>query len=91
MNGRAIARRWTSTSTVTTAPGVGPQGAVATTVATPVPPTPIGGIGIFPERSGSLETPASSGSSTGVLAGIAATAVAAALALGGAAWYARRR
>ena len=68
-----------------------------TPTATPtlVPPeevTPIGGIGLEPELGGlPLETAGSSGSGTGVLAGMAAAATAGAIALGGAAWYARRR
>ncbi len=59
----------------------------------PPTPTPIGGIGLFPRAPGApLETGGSSGAGTGVLAAVLASAVAAgATALGGAAWYTRRR
>ena len=63
------------------------------TVAPPPTPTPIGGIGVIPEisapRAGS--TDATAGGNGGVVAGVVATVTAAVLALGGAAWYARRR
>ena len=52
----------------------------------------VGGIAELPDVDGTaLETPASSGRNTGVLAGVIAAGVAGAVALGGAAWYARRR
>jgi hypothetical protein len=52
----------------------------------------VGGIAELPEMDGApLATSGSSGPSGGVLAGTAAALVMAALALGGAAWYARRR
>ena len=52
----------------------------------------VGGIAELPEVAGTpLETGGSSGSSAGVLAGAIAGAVTATLALGGAAWYARRQ
>ena len=55
-------------------------------VATSAPP--VGGIAELPEVAGApLETGGSSGPSAGMLAGVAASAVA----LGGAAWYTRRR
>ena len=58
----------------------------------PGPPTPIGGIGLLPSVDGvPLEAEGSSGPSPGVLAGVAAAITASAVALGGAAWYARRR
>ena len=59
---------------------------------TPTPP-PVGGISVDPNLRGlPLAAGDSSGPNTGVLAGvIAAVMAAAALALGGAAWYARRR
>ena len=57
-----------------------------TNTSTPVPPTPIGGIGIFPGPPGHG---ADAGGSA-VLSSLAAVA-ASAIALGGAAWYARRR
>ena len=53
---------------------------------------PVGGVAELPEAAGSpLEAGGSSGSSPGVLAGIAAALAAGAVALGGAAWWARRR
>jgi hypothetical protein len=52
----------------------------------------VGGIAELPEIDGApLETGGSSGPSAGVVAGMAAALVTGALALGGAAWYARRR
>ena len=52
----------------------------------------VGGIAENPEITGTtLETPGSSGANAGILAGVVATVTAAALALSGAAWYARRR
>ena len=52
----------------------------------------VGGIAELPEVAGApLEAADSSGPSAGLLAGIAALAGVGALALGGAAWYARRR
>ena len=52
----------------------------------------IGGVAELPEVTGTpLETTGSSGSSTGLLAGIVAAIAAGTVALGGAAWYARRR
>ena len=74
----------TSTSTPTPTPTDTPT---PTHTATPVPPTPIGGIGIFP---GTLDDGADAGGAA-VLTSLAAGAAAGALALGGAAWYARRR
>lgn len=58
-----------------------------------VAPSPIGGVGSFPDVEGSApsETPASSGGNAGVVATLIAALTAGALALGGAAWYARRR
>ena len=71
--------------------GGGAGGFNITNLASQFAVTPIGGIGVFPDVSGfPLETPASSGPSTGWLAGIAGAGAAVA-ALGGAAWYARRR
>jgi hypothetical protein len=56
------------------------------------PGAPVGGIAELPDAAGMpLETPGSSGPSTGVLAGIAGAVTAGAVALSGAAWYARRR
>ena len=53
---------------------------------------PVGGIAELPEVAGvPLEAPGSSDSNTGLLAGIAAAIAAGTVALGGAAWYARRR
>lgn len=54
---------------------------------------PVGGIAELPEvvARAPLEAPGSSGPSTSVVAGIVAAATAGAFALGGAAWYARRR
>ena len=57
-----------------------------TSTATPVPPTPIGGVGIFPGVPGG----GANGGADG-LTWLAAGAMAAAFALGGAAWYVRRR
>ena len=57
-------------------------------------PVPVGGISVDLDSDQTglpLETHGSSGVSTGVLADLAVAAAAAALALGGAAWYARRR
>ena len=55
-------------------------------------PQPVGGIAELPDVAGTpLETGGSSGRSANVVAGIAVAAAAGALALGGAAWYARRR
>ena len=52
----------------------------------------LGGVAELPEVATTpLEAAGSSGSSAGVLAGIAAAAAAGVVALGGAAWYARRR
>ena len=52
----------------------------------------VGGIAELPEAAGApLEAGASSGPSAGVLAGIVAAAAMGAVALGGAAWYVRRR
>ena len=52
----------------------------------------VGGIAELPDVAGTpLEAPASSRSNAAVLAGIAAAVAAGAVALGGAAWYARRR
>ena len=73
----------TPTPTPTNTPNATPT---PTHTATPVPPTPIGGVGIFPGTPGA-------GADTGgvaVLTWLAAVA-AGAVALGGAAWYARRR
>ena len=59
---------------------------------TPTVPPPVGGIAIDPELGPLvLETPASSSNSMSLLAGIAAAVAAGVIALGGAAWYARRR
>lgn len=69
----------TNTPSATPTPTPTPTG-------TPVPPTPIGGIGIFPGIGG---TP--SGGNGGVLAEVAAAVSAGAVALAGAAWYAKRR
>ena len=64
----------------------------AGTLEPPEETPPVGGIGLEPELGTlPLETAGSSGSGTGVLAGMAAAATAGAIALGGAAWYARRR
>ena len=53
---------------------------------------PLGGIGSYPDSAGlPLEAPDSSGGSYGVLAGVFAAVTVGAVALGGAAWYARRR
>ena len=69
----------TPTPTVTITPTV-----------TPTPPPPVGGIALDPDLSAlALEKTESSSSSFGVLAW--AIAAAAGVALGGAAWYARRR
>ena len=52
----------------------------------------VGGIAELPEVAGtSLEAPDSSGTNTGLLAGSVAAVAAGAIALGGAAWYGRRR
>ena len=56
------------------------------------PTPPVGGIAELPDVAGApLATGEPSGPSAGVLAGIAAGATAGAIALGGAAWYVRRR
>ena len=53
---------------------------------------PVGGIAELPETDGApLQTSGSSAPSAGVLAGMAVAFAAGTLALGGAAWYARRR
>ncbi|MCH8065783.1 MAG: hypothetical protein IIC90_08160 [Chloroflexi bacterium] len=58
----------------------------------PVTPPPVGGISLSPELTGlPLEAADSSGPGAGALAGIAAGVAAGAVALGSAAWYARRR
>ena len=55
-------------------------------------PFGVGGMAELPEVAGeALETPDSSVSNTGLLASVAGAVAAAILALGGAAWYARRR
>ena len=55
-------------------------------------PTPSGGIGSYPDSAElPLEAPDSSGGNAGVLASVVAGVAAGAVALGGAAWYARRR
>ena len=55
-------------------------------------PVPVGGIAELPEVAGApLEAPGSSGPSASVLTIVAAAVAAAALALGGVTWYARRR
>ena len=55
-------------------------------------PPPVGGIADLPEVAGTpLETGGSSGPSTTLLASLAGAIAAGTLALGGAAWYARRR
>ena len=52
----------------------------------------VGGVTEPPEEAGTpLDAPDSSGTSTPLVAGVAAAAIAGAVALGGAAWYARRR
>ncbi len=54
--------------------------------------TAVGGIAELPEEAGTpLETSGSSGGNAGVLPGVAVAAAAGAIALAGAAWYARRR
>ena len=66
----------------------------ATPTPTPCPPEgcPVGGIAELPQVAGtSLEAAQSSGTSASLLAGVIAAVSAAAIALGGAAWYARRR
>lgn len=56
------------------------------------PPPVVGGVSVDPDLGGlPLETGGSSGGNAGVLAGLIAGITAAAIALGGAAWYARRR
>ena len=64
-----------------------------TPTSTPTPtPGPVGGIAELPAVAGTpLEAGGSSGPSANVVAGVAAAVAAGALALGGAAWYARRR
>jgi hypothetical protein len=57
-------------------------------------PVVVGGISVDLDADRgrpALETPDSSGGNVGVLAGVAAAMIAGAIALGGAAWYARRR
>ncbi|MCH8901610.1 MAG: CHRD domain-containing protein [Chloroflexi bacterium] len=52
----------------------------------------VGGVAELPEVAGApLQTTASSGGNAGLLAGVIAAVVAGAVALGGAAWYVRRR
>ena len=64
----------------------------ATDTITVVCQSGVGGITELPEvEEAPLEAAGSSGTSVGVLAGIAAAAVAGVVALGGAAWYARRQ
>ena len=56
------------------------------------PLTAVGGIAELPEVAGTpLDAPESSGLSAGILVGVAGAVAAGAVALGGAAWYARRR
>ena len=68
-----------------------------TQTATPVPPTPIGGIGIFPGGDGagagavSLPQTGTGGDRGAAVLNWLVAVAAGALALGGAAWYARRR
>ena len=63
--------------------------ATGTPTNTPTPPPPpLGGSGVFPDVPGAG---GSSGRNNGVVAGVLAAVTAGALALGGAAWYARRR
>ena len=63
-----------------------------TATPTPTPDPSVGGIAELPKVAGaSLETGGSSGGNAGVLAGVASAMAAVAVALGGAAWYARRR
>ena len=58
----------------------------------PKPPAPVGGFGVFPDIGGTpLGTAESTGTSAGLVAGLIAGVTAAAIALGGATWYARRR
>ena len=55
-------------------------------------PVPVGGIALDPDLGAlPLETAVSSRSNAGALAAVVAAAAAGAVALGGAAWYARRR
>lgn len=59
---------------------------------TPTPTVIVGGISVDPDMGAlPLETAGSSGGSVGVLAAIVAGATTGAIALGGAAWYVRRR
>ena len=63
-----------------------------TPTTTPTPDPSVGGIAELPEVAGApLETGGSSGGNAGVLAGVAGAVAAGAVAMGGAAWYARRR
>ncbi len=58
---------------------------------TATPPARVGGIGVFPDMGGTpLATAESTGTGAGLLAGLIAGVTAAAIALGAAAWYARR-
>ena len=72
------------------APPPTPTATPAPPADTPAPPPPVGGIAVDPDLGAiALETPEPSKDNSGLLGGIAAaTGV---LALGGAAWYARRR
>ncbi len=59
---------------------------------TPTAPPAVGGIAELPEVAGTpLETDGSSGPSAGLLAGVVGATAIGAIALGGAAWYTRRR
>ena len=54
--------------------------------------TAVGGVAELPEVAGApLQATGSSGGNAGLLAGLIAVVVAGAVALGGAAWYVRRR
>ena len=58
----------------------------------PFAPNAVGGIADLAEAAGSpLDAPDSSGTSTGLIAGVLAAIAAGVVALGGAAWYAKRR
>ena len=69
--------------------------ATPTATSTPLPtstPGPVGGIAELPEIAGAaLEAVDSSGTNAGILAGVAGAVAAGVVALGGAAWYARKR
>ncbi len=79
----------TPTPTPTATPTPTPTG---TPTSTATPPPPVGGISVGPELGAlPLETADSSGNYTGVLAGVSAAITAGAVALGGVAWFARRR